>query len=312
MPTLGSPRKHRGKIIILTALGLLLLGVSLTIRLLDRPRDVEPVEQADETYSSQFFGVGLTVGDFKDLGCSGLCPTSLIFEYDDAEPDRVTGKFLGTLEGTQAGTEPAKILLVAPEGASDFVLVDDTSPAIEMTVETVTLTSSGSARSGDKKVSVAVLNVPSLSDIGFFGVTFSWRPGTALTDAGIGRKNLRIAYSTSHPALDQEGAYSLDVADPAESLKDVGVEVNVSGASIGSVIPDPDGRPTPRSVLWRVGTSQSEEYYVVTLEHPSLRFWVDLVNEQTLFIAGLLLGAVIGAVASEWFTSPSRVLAGSR
>lgn len=100
-------RRHRGKIVSLTVLGLLLLATSLTVRFLDHPGDVEAIDQDDETYYSQFFGVGLDTGSFTNLSCPSACPMSLILEYDAADPDTLIGKFLGAVDGTQDGTDPA-------------------------------------------------------------------------------------------------------------------------------------------------------------------------------------------------------------
>jgi len=166
----------------------------------------------------------------------------------------------------------------------------------------VTLSPDEDTDNHGESVRVTTLNIPEIDGRAFFGINFSWKPGSAIVEDGIGRRKMRIAYTTSHPALTEMDAYSLDIADPDDSLKDVGVEVEAYGKRVGEPIPDPDGRPDPQTVVWRVGNSQSEQYYVVTVEDPAVRFWVGLVNEQTLFIAGLLLGAVVGAIASDWIT----------
>jgi hypothetical protein len=309
MPSSGTPvapeqtrRGYHWKICLLAALGTLLLAATLTVRVLDRPRDVQPIDYDEESYYSQFFGVGMDEGSFENLGCSGYCPITLSLYYNPDVPNSVGGLFQGALEGTQAGTEPARIILITLPETSDFSLTSGTNPSVKVATRTIALSPNSILTNHGEEVTITELTLSSL-DNGYFGVEFDLYPDDALTAAGLGRRNLRLAYHTNHPALGDLQANSLDIADLENSLTEIAVEVDVSHSRIGDVKPEPRTRPDPDSVAWRAGTDSPVAYYVVTVDDAGTRFWVGIINEQTLFIAGLLLGAVIGAVASGWFTS---------
>ncbi|WP_306204414.1 hypothetical protein [Actinoplanes sp. RD1] len=286
---------HRPRhIVVLAFLGVVLFVAGIALRYLDRPLDVDPVDSGDATSAGQFFSVGMDEGSFEELSCSTSCPNSLLLQYDSSDPELLVGKLLGTLTGRQAGTDPARIVLVTPGGTSDVTLLEETDPQVTMSTEVV--------RAGGAESVATVLTVPAIDTSLFFGVDFLWRPDDALIDAGIGRRKLRMAYTKSHPAFDGAHAYSLDIAEVDASLRTLGVEFDADRERIAEAAPDPDGRPKPRSVLWEVGTAQPDSYFVVTIDDATARFLVGLLNEQTLFVAGLLLGAVIGAKASVWLT----------
>jgi hypothetical protein len=159
-------------------------------------------------------------------------------------------------------------------------------------------------------------------------VNWHWRLPEGSGGAGIGRRNITIPLDFVSTIRNSDGVMRLEPDDyllplssnPSstndkqvldETLNHLTIEYTAgSGERLTFTNPDPR-RAAPNIVQWKHEDKWLSElepapsYYLLTVEDQNVRFWVGILNEQTLFVAGLLLGAAMGVMAALWY-GPNR------
>ncbi len=315
---LGSPRPASPRRVgrsttwftVLSLVGVLFLSASIGLRLLDQPeeyRTFDPsatgvVSHGDfEGFFTGSFGVAADPGTVTGLRCALTCPATMSVTLDQSSPETVAVVVRAGLMGTQTGRTNARLMVIAPHDSDHFTLAEHSHPGVRLKVTPIDVVSAEAGRPNLATVTFTeIFPRPGVR----FELDFQWHPG----DSGgwkksfFGRRNLGVPYFTGDRFFFDPPTVSLRPGNGLDaSLSRVNLDVAVTPQSrIGNALPDPDRKPLPRTVRWSVPGEQSAAIYFVTAEERWKRILFGLINEQVLFFAGLLLGAWLGEIASQW------------
>lgn len=347
MPSEGVPGMRSGsgqdlasawRFVSLIVLGLIVLAGSIFLRVADRPRDVQPMTELDLEFGT--FSVGIDPGTFTDLYAYDAPTLKLTAGPGDGS---IRASFEVGLYGRGGKAGKGKLVVDAPE-ADNFVLEPvpedegfdllDHEEKPERSNQTLVLDEK-SSHYGPPGREVPLSNTS--AEISFAGrarhhiaLEWVWRPGERLSRSGIGRKNIRIVFqfqAHSGMYIDSDGNFTGDgihtrplTTDPKlihsaddvldETLRHLvlsyiaGSGERMTAETLGAVY------PAPNVVQWTHEDHREPTYYLLSVEDRRIRLWVGLLTEQTLFLAGILLGAAAGAIAANWYTIKSAANAG--
>ncbi|MGV9214265.1 hypothetical protein ACTFTM_20605 [Micromonospora sp. RB23] len=295
---------------MLSLVGVLFLAASIGLRLLDQPeeyRTFDPsttgvVSDGDvEGLFSRSFGVAADPGTVTGLRCALNCPVTLSVKLDQSSPGTVAVRVRAGLMGTQTGKTNARLMVIAPHDSDHFTLEEHSHPGVRLKVAPLDAVSADVGRPNAAIVTFTeIFPRPGVT----FELDFQWHPGSSggWKESFFGRRNLGIPYFTGDRIWFDPPTVSLRPGNGLDaSLSRVNLDASVTPQSrIGNALPDPDRKPLPRTVRWSVPGEQAAAFYFVTAEERRKRTLFGLINEQVLFFAGLLLGAWLGEIASQW------------